>query len=613
MSEDNGLPQERPLQEPESASSVYHREGGDSSGGSRRPERTSSSLGRPAVVMAAGTALSRLTGLGRFAAMTYAIGVTESRFADAYNIANTLPNVVYELILGGVLTSVFLPVLVEDIKTAPDDREASLRVSALFVGTMGILMVCTAAAILAAPWIIALFSFRLPPGQRELQQAQATYFFRFFALEIIFYGYTAITAGILNAYHRFAATAFAPVANNVVVIATFLLAAQMLANSGGGLTAVPQVALAVLAVGTTAGVAAMAACQWPAVRRLPLKIGILDGIARLRDSSLPKLLRLSGWIFGLVVTNQVGFGIALVLANAVQGGPTAYFVAFAFFQLPYGLIAVSIVTAVIPTVAGLWVDRELDLLATRLVRAIRASVALLAPATFAAILLAVPGVGLLLEHGVMTPASSQLVSSTFVAFAVGIIPFSLWVLAVRTFYAMQDTRTPFFLNLIEVGATVALDFALYPKFRIVGLAAAHTAGYWLGAALALATLFGRIGARNLWSRLVGPSLATTAAAAGAGAVGWAATKLLFLLSPGALADNTDVARIAHLLAGGAGLSLAFVVIGKLAGVRDIDYLLRIFRLREVMAEVAEAPVARRVAKVGASAIAEPGRSGSEGA
>ncbi len=562
--------------------------------GSGRGTLNKKSLSRPAVTMAVGTAISRLTGLGRLAAMAYAIGVAESRLADSFNIANTLPNVIYELILGGVLTSVFIPVLVEDIKTARDDEEASRRVSSLFVGTMGALVALTIVAIVLAPFIIDLFAFRLPHEARELQKRQATYFFRFFAFEIVFYGYTAMTAALLNAYHRFAATAFAPIANNVVAIATFLLFAAVTPTRAVLEGNPSNEALLILALGTAGGVAAMASAQWPAVRRLPLRISIRSGIAHIKESSWPKLIRLSYWIFGVVVTNQIGFGIALVLANGVQGGPTAYFVAFAFFQLPIGLVAVSIITAVVPSIAGLWVEQRKRDLSRRLIHAVRAITVLLAPMTAAYLVLAGPAVALLLERGVMSEDSSRLVTSTLVGFAIGVVPFSLWLLAMRSFYAMHDSKSPFFLNLVEVAATVALDFALYPRLKITGLAIAHSAGYYIGAAMALYALFRKTKEESIVASVVAPVAKTALAATAAAGATYFGLRYLYPSLESHLAGGATFERLAQLSVGGILVLAIFVAVGVALRLEDLKMLRRILNPKELLAEVEEAPVARRI-------------------
>jgi len=183
-------------------------------------------LARPAVQMAVGTTLSRATGLARTAAMAIALGVSESRLADSYNIANTLPNIIYELVLGGVLSSVFIPVLVEELRTRVR-AEAWRSVSALVTSALAVLVAMTVATVLLAPLIIDVFSGRVPGAEGREQHALATFFLQLFAPQIALYGFAAIADGLLNAHGKFALPAFAPIVNNVVVITTFLVFAAL--------------------------------------------------------------------------------------------------------------------------------------------------------------------------------------------------------------------------------------------------------------------------------------------------------------------------------------------------------------------------------------------------
>ena len=216
------------------------------------------SLARPAAVMAVGTALSRLTGLGRIAAMAYALGVTESRVADSYNLANTLPNVIYELVLGGVLSSVFIPVLVQELRTK-DMREAWRSVSSLVTAAMMVLIGLTLVTMLIAPQIIDVFTSRVGGSQGAEQQELASFLLRVFALQIALYGFVGIAGGLLNSHGRFAVPMFAPIVNNLFVIASFIVFAQIVSGT-------PQLETVnadatqkwVLALGATGGVAAMA-------------------------------------------------------------------------------------------------------------------------------------------------------------------------------------------------------------------------------------------------------------------------------------------------------------------------------------------------------------------
>lgn len=520
-------------------------------------------LARPAIVMGIGTVLSRLTGLGRIAAMAYALGVAESRLADTYNIANTLPNVIYELVLGGVLTAVFIPVVVDQIKNASSSDEADRDVSALVMATLIVLAVVSVIAAIAAPWLMRVFTFRVE-GQAGIEQQElATFFFRIFAAQIFLYGYSSIADGLLNAHDRFALPMFAPILNNVVVIGVFIAFGQLCrgeALPGSG-------AKWLLGAGTTAGVAAMAAIHWPFVRRLPFK---LKWIVDFRHAAVRKLTRLSGWTIGYVLVNQVGFGVALVLANGVQGGPTAYFVAFAFFQLPYGVVAVSIMTALVPTLARLSLEKDWDAFSVRVGRGLRATAVILLPVTAAMVVLALPGIEFLLQRGVMSSDSSELVAKVLRMFAIGILPFAAWVLFLRAFYAMQDSRTPFMLNLVEVGTTIALDIPFFWMWKIEGLALAHTCGYIVGsviAGIALARKTSGLGGRHTAVQISRVLLASAVA----GLAMWGAS---FVVAKAISGWMRAPGQIGAGLAAGA---LAFFALATVLRVEDLAVYKRLLR------------------------------------
>ena len=453
-------------------------------------------LGRSAAVMAVGTAVSRITGLGRLAALVYALGVTESRLADSYNIANTMPNILYELVLGGVLSSVFVPVVVEQLRTRKP-RDADEAISAMATTAMVLLVVLSALTVVAAPWVIKLFTSRLSGPEAAQQQELATYFLRFFAPQIAFYGYAAIAGGLLNAHHRFAVPMFAPILNNVVVIGTFLAFAAIFGSSASDAAVVDDAgAKLLLALGTTGGVAAMALAHWPYVRRLPSRIRFRP---QFRHPAVRKLAGLSTWTLGYVVANQIGLGIGLVLANDVQGGPTAFFTAFAFFQLPYGIAAVSIMTALSPRMAAQAVDGDDRAFASSVAGGIRALGLVMLPATAAYLALARPLLSTLLEHGVVSSSSSELLARMLQMFAIGLLPFSLFLLFLRAFYARQDARTPMLVNLVLNAVFIGATVALFPSLDVRGLALAHSLCYVAGAVLAGRLLSRRVGGLQLAS------------------------------------------------------------------------------------------------------------------
>lgn len=520
-------------------------------------------LGRSAVVMAVGTTLSRVTGLGRLVAMAFALGVTESRLADSYNIANTMPNVIYELILGGVLTSVFIPVLVEELRRKREE-DPWISVSALVTTSLVAVVAITVFAVVAAPWIIRLFTFRLSGAEQAQQQELATFFLRIFAPQIAFYGIAAIAGGLLNAHDKFAVPMFAPIVNNVVVIATFLAFAAIVSGTPTGAevnTALPQKLL--LAAGTTGGVALMALAHWPSVRKLP---GKLRWRPDFNHPAVRKLARLSVWTMGYVVANQLSFAVALVLANGVQGGPTAMFTAFAFFQLPYGIAAVSIMTALVPRMSRQAVEGDEDGFRASVGSGLRLMGVLLLPATAGYLVLARPLVTTLLEHGVMSAESSELVAEVLQMFALGLVPFSFYLLLLRAFYARQDARTPTLVNVVLNTVYAVFSLALFPALRVQGLALAHTLCYICGALLAGILLSRRVGGLGTARTVAALARATAASAVAAVAMLLAVAAVNATMGPG------GERALVQLVAGAAAGGVAFLGAAKTLRMEELDTL-----------------------------------------
>jgi putative peptidoglycan lipid II flippase len=523
-------------------------------------------LARPAAVMAVGTALSRLTGLGRVMALAFALGVAESRLADAYNIANVVPLVLYELVLGGILTSIFIPVLVAELRTrAPEDARRS--VSALVTASMAALVAMTVLIVAAAPWIIDLFSSRVPGPEGERQHALATFFLRVFAPQVALFGAAAVAAGLLNAHGRFGPPTFAPVLNNLILIATFLVFAGVTAGRPTEATVEADLGLKLLlGAGATAAVAAMAAVNWSYVRGLRLRLRArLD----LRHPAVRKIARLSMWTLFYVTVNAIGTAVSFYLANGRQGGPTAYVIAFAFFQLPIGVAAVSIMTALVPKLSAHFVDGDDASFRSRLAGGLRAMTLLMAPATAAYLVVATPLVQILLAHGVVRGASVDLVASVLRLFAVGLVPFACFLLFSRAFYARQDNRTPALYNVLGVGVTVALDFILFPVLGVPGLALAHSAGFAVGSVVLAALLARRVGGLER-----GGTVAELAKAAAAATVAAAA----MLAASGAVASAVgpgDLRAIAQLGAAGAAGLAAFVAVARALRARELDAFRRL--------------------------------------
>jgi putative peptidoglycan lipid II flippase len=483
------------------------------------PEDSTAAFVRRTAVMSAGTALSRLTGFLRLAAMAYALGITERFITDAYVIANTTPNILYELVLGGILTSVVVPVLVAWMQDQGRDAMWDVAQRLLTLAFL-VLLVITVLGIVLAPWIIDLYTVGVPEARRQEVRELSTFFLRWFMPQIVFYGIGAIATGLLNTHRRFAAPMFAPILNNLIVVATFV-AFRLLQQPGVVATTAQRY---VLAIGTTAGVIGMTVALWPFLRSTGFRWRWRTGW---RHEAVVRMGRLATWVVVYVVANQAGFLVVLLLAGGIQGGFPAYTAAFIVFQLPHAIFAVSIFTALLPAMSARWAAGDMDGFRATLSQGIRATVAIVLPAAFGYLVLAQPIIRLLLEHGVATEASSRLVADILMAFSVGLLPFSAFQLLLRAYYSMQDTRTPALVNLGALAVNVVVNLVLFLGFDLgmPGLALGHAASYVFGSALLLWLIHRRLG--RIDGRRIGSTVGRTAVASAAtAAVAWAVARVL---------------------------------------------------------------------------------------
>jgi putative peptidoglycan lipid II flippase len=555
--------------------------------GQRPPEP---SLARSTALMATGTLLSRITGLLRVTVLVATLGVGESRLADVYNVANTTPNIIYELVLGGILSSIFVPVFVE-VRNTRGQRQAwhvARATMTIAIAGLGLLAGIT---MLAAPWIIRLYVHSGSPAERAEAVELGGQLLTMFMPQIVFYGLGAVMTGLLNAHRRFGVPMFAPILNNLVVIAVGLTFHALVGQQVPQVGEVTTGQKLLLGLGTTAGVVAMTMVQWPFLRRIGFRFHF---VWNWRDRAIRKMATLSAYTVGYVVTNQLGYLLVPVLAYGVQGGYTAYTTAFIFFQLPHGVFAVSVMTALLPPLSEYAVARDWAAFRATMARGIRLTAAVLLPAALGYLALAGPIVRLLLEHGVVTEASTSLLVPVLMVFVLGLVPFSTFQLVLRAFYALQDTRTTFRVNLVSVGVNVVVDLLLFnllpQRWKIPGLALGHVSSYTVGSALLLYLLSRRIGGLE-GSRILGAVGRMLAA----GLVMVAATLLVArgvaaAIDPGLGRDLVTV--VAGVIVG-AGTYLA---VARLLRVEELALLLDVVRRRGTRGR----PPERRGASAGSS-------------
>ena len=438
-------------------------------------------------VMAAGTLLSRLTGVGRLVALAYALGIHS--LADAYNLANTSPNMIYDLILGGILSATLIPVFVDWLSTR-SERDAWEAMSAVVTLAALVLILATAAFALAAPYFIRAYTVLNHSTVGAEERAVATYLLRLFAPQVAFYGFITLIQAVLNARNRFAAPAFAPIVNNVVVIGLLLGIAVVEQHPTLAQANADHTLLLVLGIGTTAGVLLQAVSLLPSLAGAQAKLHWRWDPGH---EAVRTILRLSGWTFGFVVANQVALFVVLILAVGVGPGTvSAYTYAYMFFQLPFGIIAVSIMGSMQPDLARRWAQGNLNSFRHQVSSGLRATLSAMVPAAVGYVVLAQPVVSLLLGHG-QASNNTRPAAQALTYLALGLPGFCAYLYLMRVYQAMQDTRTPFFLYLFENALNIVLAVALYRPFGIRGLALSLSVAYTAGSVVALIDLRRRIG------------------------------------------------------------------------------------------------------------------------
>ncbi len=536
------------------------------------PQDAGVSLTRATAVMSVGTTLSRLTGFVRIAVMAWAIGGTESKLPDTFHLANSLPNVVYQLVLGEILATVFVPVFIEHIRTRAKDEAARLASTILSMALI-LAAVFSAITILAAPWLIKIYTFRVEdPATRLAQESVGTFMLRIFMPQMIFYATGAVLTGLLNAHRRFAAPMFAPVLNNLIVMATFIVFRMSHGDEVPTLFNITTADKVLLAGGTTLGVIVMTLVLWPFVAKLQggYRLGRLDW----RHPAVRHVGNLAKYSLGYVLVNQVGLWLVNALANRTDGGVTAYQYSWTFYQLPYGIFAVSVMTFLVTRLSEHHVVGDRAAMRDDISLGLRSTALIVLPASAGFIALATPLYRLLFQHGTFTAVSTQLFSRTFAWMSVGLVAFAAFQQIMRAFYAMQDTKTPWLANIAAVAAQIVVAIPLYESMGVPGLGLAHAISYGVGSVVGGAILRKRLG--GLDGRRLAISHARILVASVA--TGLVARVVSSSLERSLGIDTLSARLIQVVLAVVAGMAV-YGVAAKLLGVEEVRPLVAIIRGR----------------------------------
>jgi len=438
--------------------------------------------------------VSRTTGFVRTAAITAAIGAA-GLVPDAYNTANTLPNIVYELLLGGVLTSVIVPLLVHAQERDADGGDAyAQRLLSLMTA---VLIAATGLAILGAPLLTWLYNIRGDSGQVALANTWA----RLLLPEIVFYGIGAMLGAVLNARGAFRPPAWAPVLNNIVVIGTAVIFIA-LPGTASSVQALSDTQIYVLGIGTTLGIVVQALILVPALRRARFRWRWRWDWA---GTGLGEAGRLGGWVLAYVAVSQLGYTVIIALANhagrEVAIGSNVYALASLLFQMPYGVLGVALLTVLMPRLSRAAARRDLRALVRDLSLGTRLTVVALVPVSALMYVTAYPVARVFFAHGVATADNAAEVGKALAAMLIGLVPFAVTMLQIRVFYAVKDARTPTVINAAMVAFRLLLCviFAIAVPARdlVAMLALANGLSFALGAFLGTGMLRRRFGPLGL--------------------------------------------------------------------------------------------------------------------
>lgn len=473
--------------------------------------------------------------------------------ANTYQSANTAPNLIFELIAAGVLTSIFVPTFVSYLVEGDEAggwQAANALTSVALVALIGLSILL----FVSAPLIIDLLLIGVDePAVREDSTRVGTELLRLFAPQIVFYGAGMIMTGALHARRRFVAPAMAPIFNNVVVIAVYLIYAALRPSGAPEVGEVTQAQVLLLGLGTTFGVIAMTAVLAPSLRKLGWKFRWNFDT---RHPAVRKGARLGLWALGYAGGYQAGLIVVLVLANRIEGGVAAYQWAFTFFYLPHALVGVPLFNVLFTAMSEHAARRDLSGLAARMTQGLRMLFFILFPLAVACVALGPSATRAALEHGAMTPDGSLLVGRTLAFFGLGLPAYSAFLVMTRAFYALEDAKTPALINGATTLLTIALGaagFAWAPEgWEIAGLAAGHSVGFVLGAVMLGRSLSGRVG-----PIIDGPARRSLVGA-GMGSVAAGATMLVVLITLSHGSVGFELVRItaAAILGGAVYLGMA---------------------------------------------------------
>jgi murein biosynthesis integral membrane protein MurJ len=533
---------------------------------------TRPNLARSSQVMALGTLASRLTGFLRTFVFVAALGT--GTLANAYNNSNNLPNTVYYLMLGGIFTSVVVPLLVKAAKENPDRGEGyAERIFTL--GVVALLAVTVIATALAAP-LVNLYAGNIngPQGSPAAAEHHLMVIFAYFFIpQIFFYGMDSLLGAILNTKGRFGPNMWTPVINNVVVIAVggLFVVTQGLHKSPQDIS---PAGIRLLGIGTTMGILIQSIVLFPVLRRAGFS---MRPRWDLRRAEISEIGLMAGWMLFYVASQAAGNLIVQRVANAAsvhapEYGYSTYSYAWQLFQLPYAVVGISVISALLPRMSSHATDRRYSLVREDFSTGVRLASVIVVPAAVFLAVLGPPLCEFLFSYGSSSAANGRYIGEVFGMFALGLVPFMLTQLQLRVFYSFQENRTPAIIGMVMlvvgvIGDLVALS-VLPSRQVVIGLAAAYNLMTLTGAVLAWPLLLRRVGSLDGWR--ITRSLVRMFLATLPGLVFALATMAVI----GSMVHSGPVYGLVSTVVGGGGALLLYALCARLLGIDEFRVLVR---------------------------------------
>jgi putative peptidoglycan lipid II flippase len=444
--------------------------------------------------MAVGTLVSRILGLVRILVIGYALGIGHTD--DAYNLANTTPNILHDLVLGGILSATFVPIFTKKLSTL-SSKDAWEQISSVVTLAGIVLITATVLFEILAPVIISVYTIGTKTDFNPATKNLAIELLRFFLPQIMFYGFVGISGALLNCVGKFSPITNSPIYGNIVSILILLEVTLISKNSATFDLASNNKLLFLLGIGTTAGIAVQFLSIVPSLVKshLPLRFNF-----NFRSEAIREILHMSAWSFGFVVVNQIALFVVLALtASAAVGSVTAYTFGFTFFQLPYWLFAVSIATAVAPKISHFYVLKNLERTKSLVLKSLNTTVGIMLPISAFYLVVATPMISTLFEHGATTSAGVILTADTLKMFSVGLLGYSLFMLTVRILLSMQQAKHVFFIYLFENILNIILAFIFINRLGVKGIALSIAIAYTTSAILGIGILIVKLNGINMTS------------------------------------------------------------------------------------------------------------------